>query len=128
KQQWFRDVRFRQAVSAAIDRAAIVRLVYHGRATSLSTHITPGNKLWFNKAIKPPVHSTDKAKELFKSAGFSWNSSGKLLDRAGQPVEFTILVSSSNAQRSQMATMVQEDLKQVGITARAVPMESRAAI
>ena len=128
KQQWFRDVRFRQAVSAAIDRAAIVRLVYHGRATILSTHITPGNKLWFNKAIKPPVHSTDKAKELFKSAGFSWNSSGKLLDRAGQPVEFTILVSSSNAQRSQMATMVQEDLKQVGITARAVPMESRAAI
>ena len=127
KQKWFRNVRFRQAVSAAIDRAAIVRLVYHGHATPLSTHITSGNKLWFDNAIPLPLHSTDKAKELLKSAGFSW-SDGKLLDPAGQKVEFTILVSSSNAQRSQMATLVQEDLKQVGITAHAVPMENRAAV
>lgn len=128
KQKWFRDVRFRQAVSAAIDRGAIVRLVYHGRATALSTHITPGNKLWFDSAIPQPAHSIDKAKELFKAAGFSWNSTGKLVDTAGQPVEFTIVVSSSNAQRSQMATLVQEDLKQVGISAQAVPMEARAAV
>lgn len=128
KQKWFREVRFRQAISAAIDRAAIVRLVYHGHATALSTHITPGNKLWFDNAIPLPLHSSDKAKELLKSARFSWNSDGKLLDPGGQRVEFTILVSSSNAQRSQMATLVQEDLKQVGITADVVPMENRAAV
>ncbi|HKT67882.1 MAG TPA: ABC transporter substrate-binding protein, partial [Terriglobales bacterium] len=34
KQAWFRDLRFRQAVSAAIDRDAIVRLAYGGRGTS----------------------------------------------------------------------------------------------
>lgn len=128
KQKWFRNVRFRQAVSAAIDRAAIIRLVYHGHASALSTHITPGNKLWFDNAIALPVHSTGKAKELLKSAGFSWNADGKLLDPAGQTVEFTILVSSSNAQRSEIATLVQEDLKQAGITAHAVSMENRAAV
>src|SRR5262249_26023508 len=32
KQQWFRELRFRQAVSAAIDRDAIVRLAYRGKA------------------------------------------------------------------------------------------------
>jgi peptide/nickel transport system substrate-binding protein len=36
KQQWFRRDEFRQAVSATIDREAIVRLVYQGRAASLS--------------------------------------------------------------------------------------------
>ena len=35
KQSWFRDVRFRQAVSSAIDRDGIIQLVYHGRATPL---------------------------------------------------------------------------------------------
>jgi len=127
KQKWFRDVRFRQAVSSAIDRAAIVRLVYLGRATPLSTHISPGNKLWFNSSIPAPVHSIDKAKQLLKASGFSWNQSGALLDSSGQPVEFTILVSSSNAQRGHIATLIQDDLKQVGITAHAVPMEARAA-
>jgi peptide/nickel transport system substrate-binding protein len=51
-----------------------------------------------------------------------------LLDSSDQPVEFTILVSSSNAQRGGMATLIQDDLKQVGITAHVIPMEARATI
>jgi peptide/nickel transport system substrate-binding protein len=128
RQKWFRDVRFRHAVSAAIDRDAIVRLVYHGRATPLATHVSPGNKLWFNHAIPAPVRSVDKAKQLLRSAGFSWNARGALMDSSGQPVEFTILVSSSNQQRIQMATLILEDMKQVGITAHVVSMESRASV
>jgi len=81
KQSWFKDVRFRQAVSNAIDRAGIVRLVYRGRGTSLITHVTPANRFWINSAIAQPVQSLDKARELLKSAGFSWDSSGTLLDR-----------------------------------------------
>ncbi|MGE5323924.1 MAG: ABC transporter substrate-binding protein [Actinomycetota bacterium] len=128
RQQWFRDVRFRQAVSAAIDRAAIVRLVYHNRATALATHVTPGNTLWFDHAIPPPTRSLQKAKQLLKTAGFSLNSKGVLMDRTGQPVEFTILVFSSSQQRTQMATLIQEDLKQIGITVHVVSMEARAAV
>ncbi len=128
RQKWFRDVRFRHAVSAAIDRDAIVRLVYHGRATPLATHVSPGNKLWFNHAIPAPVRSVDKAKQLLRSAGFSWNARGALMDSYGEPVEFTILVSSSNQQRIQMATLILEDMKQVGITAHVVSMESRASV
>ncbi|HEU5414933.1 MAG TPA: ABC transporter substrate-binding protein [Candidatus Angelobacter sp.] len=128
RQKWFRDVRFRQAVSAAIDRAAIVRLVYHGRATALATHVSPGNKLWFNHAIPAPVHAPDKARQLLKSAGFSWNSKGDLMDSSGQPVEFTILVSSSNQQRMQMAPLILEDLKSIGITTHIVSMEARAFV
>jgi peptide/nickel transport system substrate-binding protein len=127
KQKWFRDARFRQAVSAAIDRAAIVRLVYRNRGVALATYVTPGNKLWFDSAIPAPAHSPAKARELLKSAGFSWKADGTLLDAGGQPVEFTILVGSSNSQRGQMATLVQDDLKQVGIQAHVVPLENRAA-
>jgi peptide/nickel transport system substrate-binding protein len=127
KQKWFRDVRFRQAVSAAVDRAAIVRLVYHNRAVPLAAHVSPGNKQWFDSAVPVPGHDVSKAKEQLKSAGFSWKADGSLVDAAGQPVEFSILVSSSNGQRGQIATLVQDDLKQLGMAVHVVPMEGRSA-
>lgn len=127
KQKWFRDARFRQAVSSAIDRAAIVRLVYRNRGAASATHVSPGNKAWFNAAIPATARSLPRARELLKAAGFSWKADNTLVDAGGQPVEFSIVVSSSNAQRGQIATLVQDDLKAIGIAAHVVPMESRSA-
>jgi peptide/nickel transport system substrate-binding protein len=127
KQKWFRDVRFRQAVSSAIDRAGIVRLVYRNRAAALATHVSPGNKAWFNSSVPVPVRSLPHARELLKASGFSWTADNTLLDSSGQPVEFSIIVTSSNAQRNQIATLVQSDLKAIGIAAHVVPIEGRSA-
>ncbi len=126
KQKWFRDARFRQAVSVAIDRGGVVRLVYRNRAAAIATHVSPGNKAWFNSSIPAPVQSQAKARELLRAAGFSWKDN-TLVDSSGQPVEFSIVVSSSNTQRGQIATLVQADLKAIGIAAHVVPMESRSA-
>jgi peptide/nickel transport system substrate-binding protein len=126
KQKWFSDVRFRQAVSLAVDRAGIVRLAFRGRGVPLASHVSPGNKLWFNASVAPPERSLPKARQLLQSAGFSQKPNGTLADPSGQAVEFTILVSSSNAQRAQMATLVQDDLKQLGMNVHVVTMESRA--
>ena len=127
KQKWFRDARFRQAVSAAIDRAAIVRLVYRNRAAALATHVSPGNRSWFDSSIPAPVRSLSYARELLKAAGFSWKADNTLVDSSSQPVEFSIVVTSSNGQRGQIATLVQDDLKAIGIAAHVVPMETRSA-
>ena len=128
KQAWFQDLRFRQAVSAAIDREGIVRLVYAGRATPLWNQGTPGNKLWDDPAIPHPARSLEHARELLKSAGFSWNKDGALLDARGAPVEFSILTSSSNAQRMKMATIIQDDLSQLGMKVHVVSLEFRAMV
>ena len=98
KTGWFQDLRFRQAVSAAIDRDGIVRLVYSGRATAIWDQVTPGNKLWVDDKIAHPKQSVERASELLQSAGFSWKD-GALVDPRGNPVEFSILTSASNAQR-----------------------------
>ncbi|MGB8132269.1 MAG: ABC transporter substrate-binding protein [Candidatus Angelobacter sp.] len=126
KQKWFRDVRFRQAISAAIDRAGIVRLVYRNRAAALATHVSPGNRAWFDSSVPVPVRYLLHARELLKGAGFSWKPDNTLVDSSEQPVEFTILVSSSNTQREQIATLVQDDLKAIGIAAHVVPLEARS--
>ena len=128
KQVWFQNVGFRQAVSAAIDRDGIVRLVYGGRATPLWSQVTPGNKLWVNSALPHPPRSLDHARELLKSAGFSWKSDGTLVDSHSNPVEFSILTSSSNAERMKIATIVQDDLSQLGMNVHVVSLDFGAMV
>ena len=128
KQKWFRDLKFRQAISAAIDRDAIVRLVYGTRGTALWGNVGPGNKLWVNTTIPHPQPSAAAARQLLKSAGFSWNPSGQLLDSSGAPVEFSIITSSSNTQRMKMATLLQDDLSHLGLQVHVVPLEFRALV
>ena len=128
KQVWFRDLKFRQAVNAAIDRDGIVRLVYGTRGTPLWGNVGPGNKLWINQAISHPQRSLDTARQLLKSAGFSWKTNGELVDGSGETVDFTIVTSSSNAQRMKMATLLQDDLSHLGMQVHVVPLEFRALI
>jgi peptide/nickel transport system substrate-binding protein len=128
KQSWFRDLKFRQAVSAAIDRDSIVKLVYGNRGAALWGNVGPGNKLWLNSTIPHPSRSVDTARQLLKSAGFTWNQTGQLMDSSGQTVEFSIITSSSNTQRMQMATLIQDDLSHLGMQVHVVPLEFRAQI
>jgi len=132
KRNWFRSEKFRQAVSLAIDREAIVRLVYQGRGAALWGPVTPGNARWANPAIRYPGRSLDKSRQLLAEAGFRLanadNGEPKLVDADGKPVEFSIITSSSNADRAKMAALVEDDLKQLGIRVQVVPLELRSLI
>jgi peptide/nickel transport system substrate-binding protein len=128
KQAWFGDVKFRQAISSAIDRDGINRIVYKGRGSPILTHVPPGNRLWVDEKIPRPARSLDRSRELLKSAGFSWRGDGSLIDSHGAEVEFSIIASASSNQRIQMATMIQQDLKELGIRVQVVPLEFRAML
>jgi len=128
KQQWFGDAGFRRAVSRAIDREGITRLVYRGRAVPLWGNVSPGNRLWVNTAIPRLPRSISEARAILKSSGFSWRPDGALIDRQGRPVSFTIVTSSSSAQRTEMATLIQADLKELGMSVQVVPLEFRALV
>jgi len=132
KQKWFREVKFRQAVSAAADREAIVRLVYQGRGAPLWGLVAPGNRRWGNEKLAHPARSLERARTLLKEAGFSWNNGpngeSRLLDAEGKPVEFSILTSSSNANYPKMAALVQDDLRQLGMRVQVVPLEFRSLL
>lgn len=132
KQRWFRSEKFRQAVSLAIDREAIVRLVYQGRGAALWGPVTPGNPRWADPAIPHPPRSLDRARQLLAEAGFRFvnRSDGEtqLLDADEKPVEFSIITSASNADRAKMAELIQDDWKQLGMRVQVVPLELRSLI
>lgn len=123
KQSWFHQVAWRQAIAAAIDRDSIIRLVYRGKAHPLSVEVTPGNKQWTNPHIPPSVRSPEKARQLLRQAGLSWANDGFLRDVGGKRVGFSILVDAGNAQQIQIATLIQQDLKEIGIEALPVPLD-----
>jgi peptide/nickel transport system substrate-binding protein len=127
KQAWFKQTAFRQAVSAALDRQGMVRHVNEGRATPLAGHVTPGNRLWLNTALPRPQRSLARARELLGRAGFV-SRNGQLRDAAGTPVTFTIVTNAANAARVQMATIIQDDLREIGMQAQVVPLENRALL
>ena len=132
KQSWFRLEKFRQAVSLAIDREAIVRLVYQGRGAALWGPVTPGNPRWADANIAHPARSLDKARQLLAEAGFKSTSGEtgewRLVDAHGKSVEFSIVTSASNADRAKMAALIQDDLKQLGMRVQVVPLELRSLI
>jgi peptide/nickel transport system substrate-binding protein len=128
KQKWFQQVAFRQAISEAIDRQGINKLVYRGRGSVLATHVTPAYKQWVNAGVPLPVRSPAHARDLLRQIGFKWGADGRLTDPSGTPVEFSIATSASNAQRTQMATIIQDDLKELGIAANVVPLDFRSLV
>jgi peptide/nickel transport system substrate-binding protein len=132
KQSWFRSEKFRQAVSLAIDRESIVRLVYQGRGAALWGPVTPGNARWANTTIRYPSRSLEKSRQLLAEAGFRWASGGEgertLIDADSKPIEFSIMTSSSNADRAKMAALIQDDLKQLGMGVQVALLELRSLI
>ncbi len=128
KQTWFRQLAFRKAISAAIDRQAIVRLAYDGRAYPLSTHVTPANKLWVNRSIPRPLRSVAEARRFLREGGFSWTNDGRLIDARREPVVFSIVFNAGNPQHARVATLIQDDLQQIGMDVKAVPLEYRGLL
>jgi len=133
KQRVFAKPEFRRAISFAIDRDAIVRLVYQGRGTPLAGPVTPGNRRWLDEKIPHALRDLPQARLMLQQAGFSWQNDAStgdstLLDPDHSPVSFSILTSSSSAERNKMATLVQDDLKQLGVKIQIVPLEFRSLI
>ena len=81
-----------------------------------------------NAAIPHPPRSVERARKILASARFSWKDDGTLVDASGSPVAFSIITSASNLQRTQMATMIQADLKDLGIQVQVVPLDFHAVL
>jgi peptide/nickel transport system substrate-binding protein len=62
------------------------------------------------------------------TAGFSWSGDGHLIDARNKTVEFSILHNAGNPQQQQIATLIQEDLKKIGIEVTLVPFEFRTML
>jgi peptide/nickel transport system substrate-binding protein len=122
KKNWFRSANFRRAISEAINRDDLSRVVFRGHAQPAVGPVSSANKFWFNAKLKPEVYSPDAAIKALQSEGFRLEN-GTLRDRDGNEVVFSIITNSGNKYRERMATMIQEDLQKIGIHVNVITLD-----
>jgi peptide/nickel transport system substrate-binding protein len=122
KKNWFRSAAFRRAISAAIHREDLARVVFRGHAQAAVGAVSPANKFWFNARLKMEAYSPDAALKGLQGEGFRLEN-GTLKDRDGNAVVFSIITNSGNKYRERMATMIQEDLQKIGIQVNVVTLD-----
>ena len=125
KLRWFREQKFRQAVSHAIDRDAIVRTAFQGHGIPLFNFNSPANKVWYTDNITKYPYNPDRARELLKEIGIEdRNGDGRLEDSQGNPIKFTINTNANRQYRINMATLIKENLAKIGMDVTLQPLES----
>jgi peptide/nickel transport system substrate-binding protein len=122
KQKWFGSQRFRRAVSGAVNRNDIVRVVYRGFARPAAAYVSESNRTWWHSGLKTHPFDPDLALRSLREEGFRFEG-GKLLDRDGNAVQFSLITNSSSRSRTQMAALLQQDLAKIGIRLNIVPLE-----
>lgn len=122
KRNWFRSANFRRAISEAINRDDMAKIVFRGHAQAAIGPVSPANKFWFNAKLKPQAYSPDAALKTLQSDGFRMEN-GTLKDKDGNAVVFSIITNSGNKYRERMATMMQEDLQKIGIHVNVVTLD-----
>jgi peptide/nickel transport system substrate-binding protein len=122
KATWFRSRNFRQAVSLAIRRPDLVRIAWQSLATVADGPVSPANKAWINPDLPPARVDLAAALRLLEKDGFRLTGS-KLFDRAGHPVEFSLITNAGNATRQRMGTLIQQDLKALGMEVRLATLD-----
>jgi peptide/nickel transport system substrate-binding protein len=122
KKNWFRSAAFRRAISEAINRDDLSRVVFRGHAQAAVGPVSPANKFWFNARLKAEVYSPDAALKALQADGFHLQD-GILKDKDGNAVVFSIITNSGNKYRERMATMIQEDLQKIGIRVNVVTLD-----
>lgn len=120
KYAWFSNRAFRQAVSLAIDRDAIIRSCYFGDAVKNWSTTTAGNREWHTEGLVRYDHDPARAAALLDSLGWrDRNGDGFREDGRGRTVEFALKTNADNVVRVQIANLVKEDLARVGV--RVIP-------
>ena len=122
KKAWFRTTEFRKAISAAMNREDLCRIVYAKYAKPAYGPVSPANEFWFNSALEQPKYDPKTALALLTQAGFRYEKE-TLKDSAGNRVEFNLVTNSGNTAREKMATMIQQDLSELGIKVNVVTLD-----
>lgn len=118
----FADRRVRQALTMAIDRERLVEALLYGQGrVGTQPMITT---IWaHDPSIEPWPHDPDRARRLLDEAGWTDADGDGVREKDGRKLSFAIKTNSDNTMRVDIATIVQDQWRQVGADARLRALE-----
>jgi peptide/nickel transport system substrate-binding protein len=116
----FGDVKVRQAIARALDVDAMIKAAVFGEGTRMNGTMVPAS--WaYAKDLAPIPLDVEAAKKMLDEAGFPVGPDGIRVAKGakyapdGTPFKFTLYTNEGNTRRGAIATLVQDQLKQIGI-------------
>jgi peptide/nickel transport system substrate-binding protein len=129
KLKWFRNQKFRQAISYAIDRDDILKSVEGGHGVPQYGIMTSGYQNWYDPNVKTYLYDPQKALELLKEIGIEKrNGDDFLTDSNGNKIEFVFNTNVENDERQKMAVLIVSELQKIGIHVIFQPVEFNTLI
>jgi peptide/nickel transport system substrate-binding protein len=114
----FKDINVRKAIAYAIDRNKINDVVYGGEFRLTESFVHP-LQYTYNKNLNPFLHDLGLANELLDEAGWIDSDGDGIRDKriggTKVPLKLVLKIGAGNETRKNMALLLQEQLKQVGI-------------
>ena len=120
----FGSQKVRAALTTALDRKAIADVVTHGLAIPMHGPIPP--VLWAYNSTANSVweYDVEGAKAILSSEGWSDTDGDGILDKDGLKFSFEIITNAGNEERKQALTIVQQQLKEIGVEMKPRVLES----
>lgn len=113
KRPLFQDEKVRQALAHAVNVPAMVKYILYGNGIQSTGIFTP--QMWFfNPNVTPFDYNPAKAAALLDEAGWVRGPDG-IRTKDGQRFSFTLISNSGNEIRKDIATLVQDGFRDLGI-------------
>lgn len=117
RRPWLQREELRKAISHAADRQAIVNTVFLGAGEPVYGPITPGHGQWYAPDLPRTEFDRAKARALLDQIGLvDRNGDGARDDASGQTARIAIITQKGQTTRERTAAVLQEQLRQVGLT------------
>lgn len=119
----FQDGRVRQAIALGIDKQALVANVLKNAAIPAAGDQSPLS--WaYNPAIKQEARDVNAARELLEQAGWKIGDGGVFV-KDGRKLAFSLAFPTGNRSREIVASVIAQQLKDVGITVELKPIDAK---
>jgi len=122
-----RDVKFRQALSWAVDKNTLVKVAYGGYAVPGSSIVIPGLEYaWQPSPSEAFGFDLNKASALLDAAGYKLNSSGQRLDKQGKPIVLRLYARTESIESQQDAKLIAGWFGKIGVKVKISVMDEGA--
>ncbi|HEY6149453.1 MAG TPA: ABC transporter substrate-binding protein [Gaiellaceae bacterium] len=120
------DLKVKAAMSHAIDRKQIIKVVFLGYAKPASSIIPPATGAWHNPSVKPEKFDLKLANKLLDQAGLKKGSDG--IRRAnGHKMSYAVITPTDVPSTNRTFQIMQPDFRKIGIVLTQRALDSTAA-
>jgi peptide/nickel transport system substrate-binding protein len=124
----FSDLRWRRAIQMAVNRQRIIEAVYNGLAELPGHGVAPISSWYFDTRKFLGAFDLPAAARALDELGLRMGPDGVRRLSDGRPLEFTLTYGTDSSVWPPIATILQNDLKQIGVRANLQGILSRTLL